>query len=190
MEEKMSRPPTDKQERIIKAAVKLVHERGFARCSLAQIAQEAGVPTGSVYYFFKSKGELAEAILQQHQTTYAALCALWDELPSASDRLVAFLQMTVERRRGLTAYGCPVATLGGEVQKEVGGPHEQSAGRVFQELIHWLQAQFAELEHADPYGDAVHLLSAIEGATLLSHTLRDPGFIEQEVARLTDWIHS
>jgi AcrR family transcriptional regulator len=44
--------------RIVAAAHTLVAERGYAGCSVAQVAEAAGVATGSVYRHFPDKGAL------------------------------------------------------------------------------------------------------------------------------------
>ncbi len=46
------------RERIVGAAHGLVAERGYAGCSVAQVAAAAGVATGSVYRHFPDKGAL------------------------------------------------------------------------------------------------------------------------------------
>ena len=52
----------DKRTRLIETATKLAYGRGFRETSLADIAEAARVPVGNVYYYFKTKEELAEAV--------------------------------------------------------------------------------------------------------------------------------
>lgn len=47
----------DKRERILAAAARLIVENGL-QCSMSAIADEAGVATGSLYNYFKSKEDL------------------------------------------------------------------------------------------------------------------------------------
>lgn len=44
---------------VLDAAVGLLAERGYAGCSMAAVAEQAGMATGSVYKHFDSKAELA-----------------------------------------------------------------------------------------------------------------------------------
>ncbi|MBJ8343702.1 TetR/AcrR family transcriptional regulator [Antrihabitans sp. YC2-6] len=44
--------------RIVTAATRLVVEAGYGGCSVAAVAEAAGVGTGTIYGFFPSKGEL------------------------------------------------------------------------------------------------------------------------------------
>ena len=50
---------------LLRAAERLVAERGFAAASLADIAAAAGVSKGAVYHHFQSKDELLLALLDQ-----------------------------------------------------------------------------------------------------------------------------
>lgn len=186
----MGRPRTDKRERVIRAATEVVYERGFHHSTLADIAGVAGVPVGSVYYFFKSKEALGEAVVDSHVANYAARSAEWERQPTPADRLVAFLQMALDNKRHLSRYGCPIGTLTGELRKE-GGALAERANQVFAHLLGWLEAQFCALGQAPLAADhARHLLAAIEGATLLAHSFGDPGLVEAEVARQSAWIRS
>ncbi|HWU18327.1 MAG TPA: TetR/AcrR family transcriptional regulator [Devosia sp.] len=51
----------DKRERILQAASKLIVQNGL-QCSMSAIAEEAGVATGSLYNYFKSKEDLVRGI--------------------------------------------------------------------------------------------------------------------------------
>jgi AcrR family transcriptional regulator len=43
------------RQRILSAALKLFHDRGFEAATMRDIAEEAGVATGAAYYYFPSK---------------------------------------------------------------------------------------------------------------------------------------
>jgi AcrR family transcriptional regulator len=49
---------TEKQYAIFESTLKLIREQGFHGTPMSQIAQEAGVATGTIYHYFKSKDEL------------------------------------------------------------------------------------------------------------------------------------
>lgn len=185
----MGRPASDKRERVVRAATEVVCARGFHASSLADIARRAGVPVGSVYYFFKTKEQLGEAVIDAYLQHYEQQRREWEELRSPEERLEAFLQMTLNNKLALSQTGCPVATLTGELRKE-GGELGEHASTVFATLLTWLAGQFEQRGSADPTGDAEHLLAGIEGATLLTHSFADPSYVERESARLTRWIRA
>jgi AcrR family transcriptional regulator len=55
---------TDKRQRILAAAARLIVRNGL-QCSMAAIAEEAGVATGSLYNYFASKEELVLGVYTQ-----------------------------------------------------------------------------------------------------------------------------
>ena len=69
---------TDKRSRLIQTAVKLAYRHGFRTTSLADIAEAAKVPVGNVYYYFKTKDEIGEAIVEQRLLEFRALQEQWD----------------------------------------------------------------------------------------------------------------
>ena len=54
------------REKILECAKAEFLEKGFKDASLRQIVKEAGVTTGSFYWYYKSKEELFEAVVGEH----------------------------------------------------------------------------------------------------------------------------
>src|SRR6266436_5370557 len=81
----------DKRTRLIETATKLAYGRGFRDTSLADIAEAARVPVGNVYYYFKTKEELAEAVVERRRGEFRAAREGWDRLSSPKERLLAFV---------------------------------------------------------------------------------------------------
>ncbi|MFJ5232238.1 TetR/AcrR family transcriptional regulator [Kitasatospora sp. NPDC088391] len=54
----------DRREAVLRAAAALLADRGYAACSMAAVAERAGIATGSVYQHFSSKAELAVALFR------------------------------------------------------------------------------------------------------------------------------
>ena len=178
----------DKRERLVDAAAKLFHQQGFGRTTLADIAGEADVPLGNIYYYFKTKEALGEALVEQQRFDYRALRERWEQTGDARDRLNSFVQMTVDNRRQLARSGCPIGSLCTELHKGR-GPLPKQASRLFADWLAWLEDQFRALGKGDESpGLAVHVLSVLQGATVLAHSFGDPHYVEAEAARLQDWI--
>ena len=55
-----------KRERLIAAARQTVYEQGIEKTTLADIAAAAGIPLGNVYYYFKTKNDLVQAVVEAH----------------------------------------------------------------------------------------------------------------------------
>ncbi|MBN8208227.1 TetR/AcrR family transcriptional regulator [Bacillus sp. NTK071] len=54
---------TDKQKRIVEAAIEMFSEKGFAASSTSEIARRAGVAEGTIFRHYKTKKELLLAIV-------------------------------------------------------------------------------------------------------------------------------
>jgi TetR/AcrR family transcriptional regulator, transcriptional repressor for nem operon len=103
-------------------------------------------------------------------------------------RLEAFIQMSIDNRDSLARSGCPIGTLRAELHKK-GGPLAEDAAKLFAELLKWLEAQFRLIGRKGESRDlAVHLLSALEGASLLSHTFHSTHYVVREANRLKEWV--
>jgi hypothetical protein len=56
-------------------------------------------------------------------------------------------------------------------------------------LLSWTEQQFRLLGKEKESADlALHLVSVLQGASLLTHTFRQPDLIAREAARLRKWI--
>lgn len=182
--------PTDKRTRLVENATDCVHARGFNQTTLADVAEQANVPLGNVYYYFRTKHALGEAVVEQRRAQYQAARDAWDELPDPKARLAAFVRMTVDNKKLLVERGCPIGTLCAELHKER-GPLADSASELFSEFLEWLTQQFRALgQRKDAQGSAIHLLSALQGATLLSHSFHTAKYIQLEADRLLAWIET
>jgi AcrR family transcriptional regulator len=63
----------DTIERLYTAAISLIGEHGYAGTTVDEIVERAGVAKGTVYYHFKSKSELLEALLEDGLQRLAAV---------------------------------------------------------------------------------------------------------------------
>jgi AcrR family transcriptional regulator len=168
----------------------LAHEHGFHKTSLADIARESGVPLGNVYHYFKTKEALGHAIVEKLLSGSARMRERLQQLPDPKARLEAFIHMTFENRASLARSGCQMGTLCTELHKE-GGPLAEQAARLFGDILAWMKDQFLELGRRDEAAAlALQLLSALQGASLLTHTFHDPTLMEAESTRLKHWIRS
>lgn len=181
---------SDKRARLTEAADKLVHEQGFARTTLADIAEASQVPLGNVYYYFKTKEALGEALVWRRADHYRALRQTWDADPDPRARLAAFVEMTIANRVSLADYGCPIGSLCQELHKQ-GGPLAEQASQMFSEWLEWLEAQFRAMKKGkDSPRLALHILSATQGASLLTNSFRDPKYVVAEASALKEWLRA
>lgn len=55
----------DRREQILDAAIRVFAQKGFARATNRDVAREAGITTGLIYYYFTSKEALLQAVLDE-----------------------------------------------------------------------------------------------------------------------------
>src|SRR5258706_13998122 len=100
----MQKTKPKKQPGLFKTAVKLAYRHGFRTTSLADIAEAPNVPVGNVYYYFKTKDEIGEAIVEQRLLELRTLQEQWDQRGSPKEPLLAGIEQTFNNR-DLVALG-------------------------------------------------------------------------------------
>lgn len=186
----MPKLKADNRTRLLQAAEKVTYRHGFGNTALADIAKEARVPLGNVYYYFKTKDQIGNAIVELRVSRFRRLLQELDKADSPKERLCGFVQIKINNRETLARSGCPVGTMCSELHKH-GGAVAKKSTVLFAEALAWMEAQFKALGRGDDSrGLAVHLLSATQGVSVLAHTFHDPGMIEMEAARLKQWIRA
>src|SRR5262245_6147273 len=83
-----SESKADNRARLVHAAMMKAYRHGFGRTALADIAKEARIPLGNVYYYFKTKDEIGEAIVERRRTRLKGLLQGLDLLPTPTERLL------------------------------------------------------------------------------------------------------
>lgn len=66
----VSEETSDKKQRIMDAAIKLMSEKGYHGATTAAIAKEAGVSQGIIFHYFKSKEELFFSLLKEESRKF------------------------------------------------------------------------------------------------------------------------
>jgi AcrR family transcriptional regulator len=168
-----------------------VHQQGFNRSTLADIAERAEVPLGNVYYYFKTKDAIGEAVVARYAARYQQFRADWERHDDPRRRIAAFIDTNVAERAVLADYGCPIGTLNAELHKQA-SPLADHAGGIFADLLTWLAEQFRALGRSAKRARvlAVHVLSAVQGMALLAHVFNDPDLVDGEAQHLKKWIQT
>jgi TetR/AcrR family transcriptional repressor of nem operon len=179
----------NKRDRLVESAATLFHRKGMAGTSLADIAKDADIPIGNVYYYFKTKEELALSALLRHKEQYIALFTSLDEnFDDPRRRLQEVVDYYEKQAAEFTCYGCPVGKIVMDTDAS-SGPIATTAAEVFQCFLSWVELQLRELGHdesAKPF--AASLLCGIQGAAILAKALQNPDIYTQELARLSGFI--
>lgn len=188
--------PTDTRTRIVDAARELFWRQGFEATSLAEVADRSGAGTGSIYYFFKTKGDLLAGVLDH----YAASLRSWliDPVYARTDDPAARLLGIVGTYRDFMVetgfqLGCPV----GGLAVELGSEHADARRRIdaiFRDLLEALRECAAGLRTAgdapSPDDVAALTMSVIEGGIVQARATADIAPFDRSIACLEDYLHS
>jgi AcrR family transcriptional regulator len=184
------RKARDTRGRLVEAATKMTYRYGFGDTALADIAKEARIPLGNVYYYFKTKDEIANAIVEKRMAHFRTQLDALNKLASPRERLCGFVQIKIDNCHDLARQGCPVGTMCSELHKRRGAVAKNST-ILFAEGLAWMEWQFKQIgKGTEARGLAVHLLSATQGVSVLAHAFNDPKMIAAEAKRLKKWIRS
>ena len=177
-----------KRERLIGAACQLLYQQGVERTTLADIAQLADVPQGNVYYYFKTKGEIVEAVVQFHLGDIRATLAMLEQRHrTPKGRLKSLMGALAEQRDVIAQYGCPHGSLCSELDKRE-AISDHIAAELVRVPIAWAEEQFRSMGRKDAHDLAITLIAAYQGSALLANTLSEPDLIMRETRRLEKWI--
>ncbi len=173
----------DKREKLLGAATDLIHDQGYSQTSLADISKVSGVPLGNVYYYFKTKDDLLEAVVRKRADQFRGMFDDWDQLPHPKQRLLAFLKMAEGIREVLTEQGCPIGSLCQELTKE-NTPLATKAGNILKDTLEWVSKQYQQLGTKDADELGVQFVASLQGGILLAGALNDSGILLKQLERL------
>ena len=178
-----------KRDRLIAAAREVIYVNGVNSTSLADIAAEADVPLGNVYYYFRTKDDLVRAVVQDHlNMAQGLLSAIEAGAADPGERLKAFFGALAGDTDQIAAYGCPFGSLCMELDKSAAGPG--AAADLMRVPIAWLERQFIAMGRQDAHDLAMEVMARYQGAALLTSTLRDPAVMIAAKSRAAAWIDS
>lgn len=177
------------RDHIVEAADRLFYEKGYEHTSFADIADAVRISRGNFYYYFKTKDELLDAVIDLRLSNTRKMLDRWEaEGSEPADRIRSFIQILIMNRVKIMRYGCPVGTLCNELAKLDHGAQAE-ASRIFALFRDWLARQFTLLgRKADADALAMHLLARSQGIATLANAFRDEGFVRQEVAQMHGWL--
>jgi len=97
-ERKTERPggerETQRREQMLRAALEVIVERGYAETRIADVAERTGTSPALVIYYFKTRDQLlTAAISYSDDTWYAESLRRMEEIPTAAGRLAELIAM-------------------------------------------------------------------------------------------------
>ena len=179
-----------KRERLVGAAADLLYRQGVEKTTLADIAQAADVPLGNIYYYFKTKDAIVDAVVEAHvRGIEETLASLDRRYRSPKGRLKALFRTLADQHDVIAQYGCPHGTLCSELEKK-GGGDDHAATRLLEIPVAWAEEQFRSMGRHDARDLAVEFIASYQGTAVLTQALREPALLSREGRRLERWIDS
>jgi AcrR family transcriptional regulator len=177
-----------KRDQLVSAAVELAYRQGYRKTTLADLAAESHVPLGNIYYYFRTRDDIGNAILDCRQGEFIAMREKLSALDTPLARLNAFVEMTIANAPLVAQRGCPMGSLAAELLKD-GGDLAARARALMADPMAWMAEQFAAMgREADADDLALQLQSALQGASLLAQSLGEAEPLEREGRRLLLWL--
>lgn len=178
---------SDKRVRLVKAAKSLLLRKGYNETTLADIAQEADVPLGNVYYYFKTKEAIGQAVIKQHLQDLDACFVNWNQLTTPKERLRALTESGLQPIEDTVNWGCAIGSLCQELCKSESALAEASA-TLMNKLVEWVCAQFREMgkDEAEAHKLSVKLISYMQGMALLSNTFKDEAIAKSQATTVSE----
>jgi AcrR family transcriptional regulator len=172
-----------KRTRLVEAAKSLIHHRGYYATTLADIAHAAKVPPGNVYYYFKTKADIAVATITDYRDWFGRTLDELNGLPHPRQRLNGFLDIPASQLKQYTTNGCPIGSLCQELAKSEDRLLRQLA-TILADQIAWVTRQFELLHRPQPESAAIDFIARLQGAILLAQALEDKRILAEAVERL------
>lgn len=180
---------SDKRERLVDAAKVLIHQQGYKQTTLADIAKFSDVPLGNVYYYFKTKDDLAAAVIDEHIEAQRAVLGRLEREPSPRRRLLDFIDMLENNQTAIADHGCPVGSLCQELGKEHTSLSER-ADVLLKIQRDWLSRQFELIDQDNAIDLACELLARLQGISLLANALHDCELFTRQMHRVKGWLQA
>ena len=181
---------SDKRDRLVSAAQALLHRQGYSQTTLSDIAEASDVPLGNVYYYFKTKEDIAAAVIENRRRELARYYQAWqDTISNPLSRLRALLAHAREIAIEITDNGCPVGSLCQELNKDQARLSELS-GRILDEQVQWVARQLESSGISHALHQARYFIAQLQGSILLANSLKDSSILLDQLDVLDDWLDS
>ncbi len=169
------------REHIIRTGAELILRNGFRATGINTVLDEAAVPKGSFYYYFKSKNEFGLAVIESYAASYEERlnATIGDESRTPLERIRRYFdEATSDIVANDFSKGCLIGNLGQELAAQ-NDSFRDRLNRVFadweqrfRDCVAQGQAQGEIAPAISPEAAASLVLSGWQGALLRSKLTR------------------
>ncbi|WP_236703194.1 TetR/AcrR family transcriptional regulator [Paenibacillus xylanivorans] len=186
MKSKSSNPVN--RTKAVEVAAQLFLRQGYSYVSMDEVVRASGVSKSNIYYHFKNKEELLQAVVQYWIAQYESelYLLLSQREREVTERIYSFIALLSAGMEGRDYKGsCPFITL--YMQTPASAPEvKESIARFFRELQPMMEKLLQQgldrgefRKGIEPGPAAALFIAALEGSLVLAETARDIGIIEQ-----------
>ncbi|WP_337034889.1 TetR/AcrR family transcriptional regulator [Paenibacillus illinoisensis] len=174
----------------VEVAAQLFLRQGYSYVSMDEVVRASGVSKSNIYYHFRNKEELLQAVVQYWIAQYESqvYILLSQRERSVEERVNSFIATLSAGIEGRNFEGsCPFITL--YMQTPASAPDvKASISRFFRELQPMIEKLFQQGVDSGEFREGMDagavsslFVAALEGSLVLAETARDTGIIEQSV---------
>ena len=187
----MYRKGEGNRDLIVAAATKLFQQRGFGAASFNDIAERSGIPKGNFFYYFRSKDDVLEAVVEKRLKDLSKSLDDWDRrFSDPVKRIGQFLCSFTDDWENEAVHGCPHCSLCLEFAK-TRRDLMPIAVKTLKRLRLWLNQQLKLAGVGGPADRlALEILARCQGIVLMGAVLHDKAFVVRELAATETWIES
>mgnify|MGYP000380303092 CR=1 FL=1 len=161
---------TEKQEKILEAALKLFAEKGYSAVSTSKVAREAGVSEGLIFRHFTNKEGLLQAIMEQGRERAQSLLGGVVMIEDPKDTLRAILSFPFEINKSEHHYWRLIYALKWQADE-----YDQSMSLPMKKIA---ADAFRNLGYSNPEAEAELVLILFDGLAT-AQLLRKPSNMEE-----------
>jgi TetR/AcrR family transcriptional repressor of nem operon len=168
-------PKQDTRQIIIQNGAKIIHSKGFVNTGIKDILDASGVPKGSFYFYFKSKEDFGQALVDYYAETMTGMITgyLTDTGRTPMERLDRFFTESARfYEHNRFAGGCPIGNMSQEMSN-ISEPIRLKLQAAFSRIRSAMKQCIIEAqelgqvdEKLDPEVLAVFTLNGFEGALI------------------------
>ena len=181
--------------RLVNSARRLFLERGYEATGVADVLRDAQVNSGSLYYFFRGKEDLLNAVLEQYKTLLwpMVIQPVFDRESDPIKRIFAVLDGYREMLISTDfTHGCPIGNLALEMSVK----SEVARKGIYENFEGWQKAIAQCLKDAserfpdgfDTNKTATFILTVMEGSVMQARAYKRIAPFDASVEVLRDYI--
>jgi AcrR family transcriptional regulator len=156
---------TNQKEQIVKTALKLFAQHGYASTPISLIAKTAKVSQGLMYNFFKSKEELLKQMMQMGFNDIQQSMISYDKETDPHAAIKVHILKTIEIIKQHKEFWKLLHTI--RLQGKVSSSMQKSFQEVVANVTLTFQKVFKKMGYKNPELEAILFLTQIDGLIIL-----------------------